>query len=275
MPGTLLSMHESIAGDRMRTTLLIFLSLLALHAHAGTYRWVDADGRVNYGDRPPPGRAWLVRDDAGNSDPVQPPAAGALPYAVSSAAKRYPVRLYTTRDCPACDAARTQLIQRGIPFVERTLRSEADAAAFKRLGFADLRVPALSVGSQTAQGYAAGDWNQLLDAAGYPKSSMLPRGWRPAAAQPLVPGGGDAPASGRQDTASAGDAQPKASGQPQSSERAQASEQGQASEQAQASQTTQADSEPPPGGLYAAPEGVRRSRAAATSGSAQGSRVRF
>ena len=35
-------------------TLLVTLAALPLAAPAATYRWVDGNGRVNYGDAPPP-----------------------------------------------------------------------------------------------------------------------------------------------------------------------------------------------------------------------------
>jgi len=235
----------------MRTTLLIVLSLLALQAQAATYRWVDADGHVHYGDRPPPNGAWLVRDDTGNADPAQPPAAGALPYAVRSAADRYPVRLYTSRECAACDAARAQLVQRGVPFVERTLGGENDVAAFRRMGFADLRVPALSVGSEKTQGYAADEWNLMLDAAGYPKSSMMPRGWRPAAAQPLAGGRADASSPPQQRAAVSADERAPHGAQPQPR------------------------GEPLPERPHAAPERVRRAPTTVPSEPPQASRIRF
>jgi glutaredoxin len=243
----------------MRTTLLIVLSLLSLQAQAATYRWVDADGRVNYGDRPPPDGAWMVRDDTGNTDPAQPRPAGSLPYAVSSAANRYPVRLYTTRECPACDAARAQLIQRGIPFDERTLGSEADAAAFRRMGFTDLRMPALSVGRERTQGHTADEWNLLLDAAGYPKTSMLPRGWRPAPAQPLA---------AQRENASA-PSQRQASEQPLASERPLADEQSAAGER------SPTRGEPLAERPYATPEQVRRAPATVPAEASRASRVRF
>jgi glutaredoxin len=151
------------------------------------------------------------------------------------------VRLYTTRECPACDAARAQLIHRGVPFDERTLRSEADSAAFRRMGFTDLRMPALSVGRERTQGHTADEWNLLLDAAGYPKTSMLPRGWRPAPAQPLA-------------------AQPEKTSAPS---------------QRQASGQTLAGEPPLAERPYATPEQVLRAPVAAPAEAPPTSRVRF
>ena len=166
---------------------LLLIALLGVSAHAATFRWTDANGQVVYGDRPPANGAWLVQDTDGDGGITPPSPAGALPYAVRSAATRFPVRLYTVGDCAPCDAARAHLTQRGVPFSERVLRTEGDLTAFRQLGFTDKRTPAMSVGREKTQGYDADEWTLLLDAAGYPKSSMLPRGWRPPSAQPLTP----------------------------------------------------------------------------------------
>jgi hypothetical protein len=39
-------------------------------------------------------------------------------------------------------------------------------------------VPALTIGIQQLRGYSAIDWGAYLDAAGYPRQSLLPRGWQ-------------------------------------------------------------------------------------------------
>ncbi len=178
----------------MGKILLVLMSLLALSAQAGTYRWVDADGRVTYGDRPPPNGARLAQDADADGGGTPPASAGALPYAVRSVATKYPVHLYTGPKCEPCEAARAHLVQRGVPFSEKVLGTAGDLAEFKRLGFAESKVPALSVGPERLQGFGADTWNRLLDAAGYPKTSMLPRGWRPPAAEPLAPAGTQADA---------------------------------------------------------------------------------
>ena len=79
------------------------------------------------------------------------------------------------------------LNERGIPFAERTLANADDLEAYKALGFADSSLPGLGVGSERSTGFEANAWNRLLDAAGYPKRSMLPANYRQAEAQPLTP----------------------------------------------------------------------------------------
>ncbi|TAN10585.1 MAG: NrdH-redoxin [Burkholderiaceae bacterium] len=111
---------------------------------------------------------------------------GPLPYAVAQAAQRYPVTLYASSNCSPCDSARAFLNQRGIPFVEKTISSNADLAALKDLTHAT-NVPALTIGTQSLDGFSSSAWSQYLDAAGYPKTSQLPAGWQNGAASPLAP----------------------------------------------------------------------------------------
>lgn len=77
------------------------------------------------------------------------------------------------------------LIQRGVPFTERTISSNEDIAAYKKLN-ADNNFPLATIASQQLKGYEESEWTKYLDAAGYPKSSTLPRNYAQKAATPLV-----------------------------------------------------------------------------------------
>ncbi|MEG1832272.1 MAG: glutaredoxin family protein [Burkholderiaceae bacterium] len=162
------------------------LALIALLAAAGVasaqYRWVDPDGGVNYGDVPP-----------ANARQVQPIKAGAapiasgpeLPFELRRAVLRNPVTLYTAANCgEPCAAARTYLRGRGVPFAEHIVQTQADVDAFRRATRAE-SLPAITVGSEVAAGFASASWESLLGAAGYPDRSQLPPGWRDTPAQPM------------------------------------------------------------------------------------------
>ena len=69
--------------------------------------------------------------------------------------------------------------------VLRTL-TQADLREFERLS-GGLRLPHLTVGGQARNGFNPDLWTALLDAAGYPKGSMLPRSYQWPAPQPIVP----------------------------------------------------------------------------------------
>ncbi|MFN6960769.1 MAG: glutaredoxin family protein [Rhodocyclaceae bacterium] len=134
-------------------------------AQAQFYRWMDEQGRVHYGDRPPPsmaGKAQVMRYGAPQPDRQ-------LPYAVREAMANFPVTLYVSADCKeGCEAGREYLKARGIPFGEKNVAGNEDIEALKKLA-GEAVVPVLTVGTKTAKGWLKEDWQRLLDAAGYPK----------------------------------------------------------------------------------------------------------
>ena len=112
-------------------------------------------------------------------------AQAALPFQLRGVVARFPVTLYSTADCAPCASARSLLLQRGVPFTERSVASDDDIAALQRLT-GGRSLPALTIGAQALRGLQEGEWQSLLDLAGYPRDSRLPRGWSPAPARPLV-----------------------------------------------------------------------------------------
>ncbi len=164
----------------MRTPELaaaLILCLAAASPAAAQYKWVGPDGEVTYSDQPPP--AGLKGVALGAPQPAARRDDGGVPAALRGAATRYPVVLYTTTDCTPCQQARGHLSKRGIPFSERTVASSADVEAYRRAGFGDSAFPALTVGRERSVGFEAGEWDRLLDAAGYPRTSVLPPSYRP------------------------------------------------------------------------------------------------
>ncbi|MEO7852179.1 MAG: glutaredoxin family protein [Rubrivivax sp.] len=166
-----------------RLALATVLALAAAPAMA-LYKIVGPDGSVTYTDRPPTGTAANVSTlEGGTLTAVKPLAS--LPIELRQTSERYPVVLYSAADCAPCDAGRQLLVQRGIPYTEKLIVSEDDAAALERaVGFRSL--PALSIGKQGLRGWSSDEWGAYLDAARYPRESLLPRGWQAAVAEPLV-----------------------------------------------------------------------------------------
>lgn len=178
-----------LAHRRAAPLLMTTAALAILPAPvAAQFKWIDADGTVTYGDRPPPGARPLGQAAEVSATPAAGGAgkAAALPYELRTAARNHPVILFLAPDCPPCEQAREHLTQRGIPHQARLVRTPQDAEAFRTLGFANLSFPALSVGSERLIGYEAGGWNRALDSAGYPTDSKLPRNWKFAQPEPLV-----------------------------------------------------------------------------------------
>ena len=188
---------------RMARGLLMLTALATCAAPAWSlYQIKDEKGRViGYSDKPPAG---------GKATPVQvrgadggaPSATAGLPYELQQIASRFPVTLYTRKDCPACGSARDFLNARGIPYVERTSDTRADNEVLRRLEGGD-QLPILRIGGQRLEGFSRADWKSYLDTAGYPAESKLPSTYQLPAATPLAPPPAPAAAPALRETAPA------------------------------------------------------------------------
>ena len=146
------------------------------------FRIVGPDGRVTFSDRPP--------EDGKSKSSLAPVVGGnasgaTLPFELRSPVQRYPVTIYTAANCSACATARTFLSSRGVPYIERTVASNEDIEALARIAGSPT-VPFATIGAQQLKGFSESEWGQFLDAAGYPKASILPTGYRNPAPSPLV-----------------------------------------------------------------------------------------
>lgn len=156
--------------------------LVAAGTASAQYKSIGADGRVTYSDTPPPPTAKIVeRKKLGGT------AAGpALPFELQQATTRFPVTLYTGDKCAPCDDARAYLRGRGVPFSEKTVTSDEDIALFKQQS-PDGTAPVVTVGNRKSIGFSQVALSSLLDSAGYPATSTLPRDYQSTAAMPLSP----------------------------------------------------------------------------------------
>lgn len=146
------------------------------------YRVVGPDGKVTFSDRAPS----LDTPAVGTGNATTGAGGGSsLPFSLQQIANRFPVTLYTGTDCAPCTSARNFLVQRGVPFTERTISSNEDITALQRLS-GSASVPFGTIGGQQLQGFSDVEWTQFLDAAGYPKQSQLPASYRRPPATPLV-----------------------------------------------------------------------------------------
>lgn len=174
----------------IRPTRLVLASFvaasacLAAGASFAQFKVIGPDGSVTYTDREPTSSAGRVVPLGGRV--VAEAAEPELPFELRQVAGRYPVTLYTTSSaCEPCTAGRAMLRQRGIPFNERQVLGNADSDALAKIT-GGREVPALTIGSQTLRGFSAESWSPYLDAAGYPRSSVLPSTWSWRAATPIV-----------------------------------------------------------------------------------------
>jgi glutaredoxin len=196
--------------------LIVGALLPALPAHA-VYKVIGPDGKVTYTDTPPPAdskaKVSAVAVGAGGGAPNLT----GLPFELQQAATKYPVTLYSTRECRPCDAGRRLLQQRGIPFSETTLAAtSADQAALQQLA-GTTNLPVLTVGQQQLKGLTPGEWHGYLDAAGYPRESKLPASYSAPSPTPMVtPAPAEPAATPGTDAAPAGTPAPAAPARPAS-----------------------------------------------------------
>jgi glutaredoxin len=176
----------SSAGRPPRLARLAALGLLlagiAAGATAQTYKVVGPDGKITYTDKPPTASAIKAPSQTGQGGDSTD---NGIPYATRQAMAKYPVTLYAAKDCQGCDLARQLLRQRGVPFTEYSITSNADIAALQAR-FGSGATPVVQIGSQSIKGSGSADLAGYLDAAGYPAQARLTGySWPPAA--PLAP----------------------------------------------------------------------------------------
>lgn len=172
---------------------LVSLSMLCAGAvHAQMYKWVGADGKITYSDVPPPATAKQVERKAiGGASETDTTG---LPFELATAVKNSPVTLYSAPKCAPCGQARTLLLNRGVPFSEKTVSSNDDIEKLRQVS-GDAQLPFLQVGATKQQGFAPDTWTNILSAAGYPETSVLPKSYRQAPPTAAAPPAAPAPAA--------------------------------------------------------------------------------
>jgi len=160
--------------DAKRLVTCIAAALLAaptfLAAQQTIYKWVDKDGKTVFSDTPPPKDATKASQKTVSTGG---PQASSLPYATQMAMERNPVTFYTASNCGSyCDLGRALLSQRGIPFSERNVSTDAAVTAELEKVAGSRIVPVLLVGTNALKGYDESQWQSALDGAGYPRTAL-------------------------------------------------------------------------------------------------------
>jgi glutaredoxin len=154
-------------GAAMRNAIvMLVLALLACAAQAQQiYRWVDANGRVQYSaDKPPAGAEAKVVQQRVNSVGGNASAAAKAPVAGSKA--KPPVKMYATDWCPYCRQAREYFSRNGIAYSELDIeKSQSAKSEYQSIG--GRGVPVILVGEQRMNGFSEPRMAQMLKAAGY------------------------------------------------------------------------------------------------------------
>jgi glutaredoxin len=143
---------------------------------AQLYQWKDAQGRTVYSDQPPPPSVRNSEQKAFKGNVIEVGES----YAAKNAREKYPVTLYASACGAPCDQARQLLADRGVPFSSKDPQASPEAQAELQKLTGRLSVPVLVVGSDKIDGFETGQWQAMLDRAGYPKSA--PPGRKPGAA---------------------------------------------------------------------------------------------
>ena len=146
-------------------------------AQTQVYRYTDADGRIVYSDRPPPGSAKNVQPKRLGANYIETTQ---MPLGTQQAVERFPVTLYTYDCGDVCQHAEALLNRRGVPFQTVNV-TEAQGAAKLQSLTGEQRVPVLQVGERIEKGYLESKWQAALDDAGYPKAPPQKRNATPRA----------------------------------------------------------------------------------------------
>lgn len=145
-----------------KTIALCALSVCVPVSAQQIHRWVGADGRVQYSDKPPPGVTSRPVEARINSYSGTPVVSGTP----SPAATRPEIKMYATDWCPYCKKAQAFFAQQGIRYTHVDIeKSDAARAEYQRLG--GRGVPVILVGSQRMNGFSEERLAQMLKAAGY------------------------------------------------------------------------------------------------------------
>ena len=125
------------------------LLLLALHSTNANavklYKWVDADGKVSYQDRPPPsGQAFEEKSftDQGTSTGNNPEVSR------SRAIREKPIVLYVADNCDSCDMVRTILEMNDAPYEQIAVDSDLEKQEQLKKIAGSIRVPTVTIGGE-------------------------------------------------------------------------------------------------------------------------------
>jgi glutaredoxin len=131
------------------------------------YRYVDADGRVVYSDKPPPANAKSAQTKSISSNYIE---TNDISLAEQQATERFPVTLYTFACGELCDNATGLLNRRGVPFTTVDVQTPDGAKKLQAVA-GEMTAPVLAVGDKLVyKGYNETRWQAMLDDAGYPKT---------------------------------------------------------------------------------------------------------
>jgi len=149
------------------SAIALSVALVSSVSAQQVYRWVDASGRVQYSDQPPPAGTKGVQEKNVSGSSIQN---NELSLVAQDAQKKNPVTVYLSECGDACDSAKAYLNKRGIPHtvVDPTRTIELNKKFKEETG--GTVVPVIKIGEKRLSGWSESSWAGALDAAGYPKT---------------------------------------------------------------------------------------------------------
>lgn len=137
------------------------LMVLSMDCDAEIFRWVDDQGRVQIGDRPPATVQAQSLDLRINTYAPPQRQAPATPSQAATGTK--PVVVYSAAWCPACKKAKSYLQAKNIPYTEYDVeRSTQGRRDYQRLN--GRGVPLILVGESRMTGFSSTLFEQLYGA---------------------------------------------------------------------------------------------------------------
>ena len=135
--------------------------LIAVPATSGElYKWVDDQGKIHYGDKPPEGAD--LKKITGNVSSYGSVSVEPFVYepGTASAAKAKSVVMYSTSWCGFCKKAARHFRKNNIPFKEYDIeKSENAAREFKAMRARG--VPVILIGKQRMNGFDAATFDRI------------------------------------------------------------------------------------------------------------------
>ncbi|VAW75241.1 hypothetical protein MNBD_GAMMA15-1998 [hydrothermal vent metagenome] len=145
---------------------MFLLLCFSLPASAGQiYKWVDQNGRVHVGDRPPSSaNAKVLKLRINTYKGGIPAKSSSQKHGVNKSQEK--VVIYTTRRCGYCRKAKAWLRQNNISYSERDIETSSRARKeFEKMGARG--VPVILVGKQRINGYSESRMRSALKKGGY------------------------------------------------------------------------------------------------------------
>jgi len=144
---------------------IILLTMFSSNSFAvKLYKWIDAEGKVSYQDRPPPsGQAYEEKSftDQGTRSGSNPEINRAR------AIRDNPVTLYIAENCDSCDTVRSILEMNNVPFEQLAVDENAELQKKLKNIAGSIRVPTLTIGDTVVQELDRNRIEDALKAGGY------------------------------------------------------------------------------------------------------------